>query len=509
MSNSPCKSSMPYSSQRSDLMCVATPIHGEVRPRLHLTIPNQSAGNDTIKTLPTDVAQNQAHGVTGLATDAVAPQQAVQESFTSPPISPAISESQTTHTEIQSPTMRRPHVFNANATEFLHGGIPIPEEVDGFIIGPRIPYRTEGISGGGDSPRADYSSPSRQFTLASPAAHPAHQSLAGRQPHAHHIQIPSKSGQGVVANNLREAAQASHTDKSTRVIQGQYPSGPRVMGGRLHHTNPRTGGPSRLVIPNQPRGDVSHTNSRTWVNPKTRLQERWAEVYKNLKEMSLIKEYRSGSSGAPPPVGGSFCVPNTFNEWTDHRLEYANDRTKDARAKLARMEHQYLTPRHPDLPPAGPTAPMTVLPFGGKKFRDGSSAVLCMPTVWTSWTPRREQQSWPWSSDERPREERSEEERPEAMWPTEEEMREEGNERMTSGFRRFPALPRVPGNPTVNWKQKKALVQLPFDEVWKLPSAETFNAQREKTTADEMSTMEGLIGHDLLSAIDCDIGDEI
>lgn len=281
-----------------------------------------------------------------------------------------------------------------------------------------------------------------------------------------------------------------------------------MMGGRFNHANPRTAGPSRLIIPNQPRGDVSHTNSKTWVNPKTKLQERWAEVFKNLKEMSLIKEYRSGGSGAPPPVGGSFCVPTTFNEWTDHRLEFANDRTKEARRKLARMEHQYLTPRHRDLPPAGPTAPITVSPFGGKKFRDGLSAVLCMATIWTIWKPCKERQTWLWSREEQPREERSEEERPEAMWPTEEEMREEGNERMTSGFRRFPALPRVPGNPTVNWKQKKALAQLPFDQVWKLPSAETFNAQREKTGADEMRVMEELIGHDLLTAIGFEIWDE-
>lgn len=508
MTDSSCKFSNSGSSKRSDLKYVATPIHGEFRPRLHLTIPNPSAGDDSFRTLPTNVARNDAHGVTGVTGDAVAPQQAAQESLTSHPA----PENQTPPEEVETPTMRRPHIFNAKATEFLRKGASIPEEVDGFIIGPRIPPHTESTGGGGDSSRVDCSalaSPSKLSTLASPPPHAAHQSLAATDPHAHHIQNISKSGQATVADDPNVAAQASHTDKSIHPDQAHYPSGPRVMAGRFNHTNPRTAGPSRLIIPNQPRGDASHTNSRTWVNPKTKLQERWAEVFKNLKEMSLIKEYRSGGSGAPLPVGGSFCVPTTFNEWTDHRLEYANDRTKEAKRKLARMEHQYLTPRHNDLPPAGPTAPITVSPFGGKKFRDGFSALLCMATIWTIWKPCKERQTWLWSREERPSEEQSKEERPEAMWPTEEEMREEGNERMTSGFRRFPALPRVPGNPTVNWKQKKALAQLPFDEVWKLPSAETFNAQRQKTGAAEMRAMEEWIGHDLLTAIECEIWDEI
>jgi len=501
MSYSPCKLSIPYNAEKSNLKCVATLIPGEVRPRLHLAIPNQSAGDDTTETLPTNVAQNDAHGVTGVAADAAA-QQAARESLANPPT----SESQIPHKDIQNPTMRTPHVLNAKATEFRHRGMWSPEEVDGFIIGPRIPPRTESTNGGGGSPRAEFStlaSPLEVSALASPP-NPEHHNLAAKGPHAHHVQDLKTPGRATVANNPKEGERASHAENSDRPSQTHYP---RMMGGRFHHTNPRVG-PSRLIIPNQPRRAASHTNSRTWVNPKTKLQERWAEVYKNLKEMSLIKEYRSGGSSAPPPVGGSFCVPITFNEWTDHRLEFANDRTKEAKRKLAQLEHQYLTPRQKDLPPVGPTVPITVSPLGGKKFRDGCSAVLCMATIWTMWKPRKERELWGCSREERPREGRLEEERLEAMWPTEEEMREEGNERMTSGFRRFPALPRVPGNPTVNWKQKKALAQLPFDEIWKLPSSKTFDAQCEKTRAEEMKTMEDLIGRDLLTVIECEIGEE-
>ncbi len=501
MSNSPRKSTRACSSERSGLKCVATPTHGELRPRLHLTIPNQSAGVNIIESFLKNVAQKDAHGVTGVAAHAVVPQQAVHGSLTSPPT----VETQAPYEEVQTPTMRRPHVFNANASEFLHSGTPIPEEVDGFIIGPRMPPRTESVSGGISSPRTDCStlaSPSKESLL--PLGQP---SLAAKESHPHLMGTLSNSSQAAI-DSPDEAAQASHAEGSDRPGPARCPSGPRMTGGRFPHTNPRTREPSHLIIPNRPRSDVSHTNSRTWVNPKTKLQERWAEVYRNLKEMSLIKEYRSERSSAPPPVGGSFCVPTTFNEWNEHRLEFANDRTKQARRRLARMEHQYSRPRHEDLPSAGPTAPITVSPFGGKKFRDGLSAVLCMATIWTTWKPCKERQTWSWFREEPSREEQIAEERPEAMWPTEEEMREEGNERMTSGFRRFPALPRVPGNPTVNWKQKKALAQLPFDEVWKLPSAESFDAQHEMTDTDEMRAMEEWIGHDLVTAVAYEIWDE-
>ena len=100
-----------------------------------------------------------------------------------------------------------------------------------------------------------------------------------------------------------------------------------------------------------------------------------------------------------------------------------------------------------------------------------------------------------------------EEERPEAPWPSYEEMKEEGNERNTSQYRRFLALPREPCNDTVNWKQRKAIPMLPFDEVWKLPSRDTYHDQRAVTSPPEMKKMESMVGQDLLSEIDCKTSD--
>lgn len=48
-------------------------------------------------------------------------------------------------------------------------------------------------------------------------------------------------------------------------------------------------------------------------------------------------------------------------------------------------------------------------------------------------------------------------------------MREEGDERHTSQFGRFLALPRNPGNETVTYKQRSVVRQHHFDRVWEVP----------------------------------------
>ena len=127
--------------------------------------------------------------------------------------------------------------------------------------------------------------------------------------------------------------------------------------------------------------------------------------------------------------------------------------------------------------------PVVILPaMRGRIFFDGRSIVLCQQTMWNPWYSPTDV-------------------RPQAPWPCAEEMKEEGDERNTSRFGRFPGLPRVPGNETVNWKQKNYLPPLPFDEVWSLPNAGTFAAMRMITEVDAMQEMEGLLGQDLMDAL--------
>lgn len=200
----------------------------------------------------------------------------------------------------------------------------------------------------------------------------------------------------------------------------------------------------------------------------TAEKERWEKVEENLGRMELINR--------------SPFVPHNFNEWLEHRKGCAMDRKRREERKLE--EKQAASRRDPRLPPPGPRVKIVPFAMGGKVFNDGRSMVLAMPTIWNHWyTPT--------------------EEHPQALWPCAEEMKWEGDERKTSKFRRFPALPRYPGNETVAFKHRYILPMLPFDEVWKLPTAESVAAATETTPAEEMQEMEELLGKGLLDAIDC------
>ncbi|KAL9101053.1 MAG: hypothetical protein Q9163_003645 [Psora crenata] len=217
--------------------------------------------------------------------------------------------------------------------------------------------------------------------------------------------------------------------------------------------------PLRTLAPLAP-----HTNSRTWINPRMAEHERWLDVEKNLKRMELIPR--------------SPFVPHTFEEW----LFFRSGRVEDERGTQAR---KLAYRRASSVYVQSGTAPVKIRrTLGGRRFGDGRSTVLCIPTMWSPWyTPT--------------------ETRPQALWPCAEEMKEEGDERNTSKFGRFLGLPRVPGNETVVWKQKNYLPPLPFDEVWRRPSARTFEDIRRRTENDVIENMAELLGMNLMDALDC------
>lgn len=423
------------------LIYVVRPAGTELRPLLHLEIPIQSTDNTRSQTLLT----LQEHDVPippGRANDTNISAQVPQlsQTPTSIPEEKASAEGDLT------PLTRQSYPFNVMAREFVQSGASnaqIPETEISLDAHPHEPAGQE-----------------QHMSDETPMTRPVH-GLGSRPDH-------------------RTSASLNSSMHNRENSQGDV---------EARHS-------LRLTIPTQPRA-ASHTNSRTWVNPKTHFQSKWASIYRNLKDMSIIKEVLNPR--APPSAIGSFCVPKTFNEWFDHELEVANDRAKTARRRLYAAQEHKLRPRHPDLPIAGEMAPITMRPFGGRVFGDGRSSVLSMPSIWSPWEC--DTVSWiAWEGERR---------RPEALWPCEEEMKEEGNERMTSGFRRFLALPRVPGNDTVNWKQKKVLPMLEFDEIWKLPSADTWHNQRVVTSPGETKVMEELIGKDLLCALDCEVSDDL
>lgn len=201
---------------------------------------------------------------------------------------------------------------------------------------------------------------------------------------------------------------------------------------------------------------VSYTSSKTWVAPKKMEQERYAVILENLTKMEFIPR--------------SPFVPKTLSEWLEHRLGLAEDTGKEENRKLAKRATQYGSG-------AGITKAKVAPVFGGKKFKDNCSPVLALKSFWSPWHEPTE-------------------EYPQAPWPEADEMKEEGDERNTSGFGRFPALPRVHGNETVVWKQRNMVITSPFDKVWELPKLE-----ENKVTYDE-EKMEKLIGEDLLGILD-------
>ncbi|MCJ1464145.1 hypothetical protein MMC07_002758 [Pseudocyphellaria aurata] len=184
-------------------------------------------------------------------------------------------------------------------------------------------------------------------------------------------------------------------------------------------------------------------------------QEKFAIVMENLTRMEFIPR--------------SPFVPTNLSEWLAHRVAFAEDTRRREMRKLANREAAHESGVVTGRVRIGPV-------FGGKQFRDNRSPVLAMESVWSPWYQPTDVY-------------------PQAPWPSPEEMKEEGDERNTSGFGRFPALPRVPGNETVAWKQKNIITPYPCDEVWALPKLE------EKKAAEDEQEMEELIGASLLTKL--------
>ena len=213
---------------------------------------------------------------------------------------------------------------------------------------------------------------------------------------------------------------------------------------------------------------ASHTNSRTWTKDSglTVEDKRWQRVQDSLGRMNLLR---------------SSVVPKTLKDWVAHQ----RDRMEAKREReLRKLECMNVLLRDNRLPP--PSRPAKIEPgFRGKTFKQRNyTSVLVCPSVWArTYEPPAE--------------------RPDPPWPCAEEMKEEGDERNTSGFRRFLALPRVPGNDTVQYKLKAIQNFLPFDTIWKLPTKESVEAANEKTSPEEFEKMEGYLGRSLLEALDC------
>lgn len=239
---------------------------------------------------------------------------------------------------------------------------------------------------------------------------------------------------------------------AVRPSQSKF-SGPRVLSRRTNHT---------VMQP----AEVSHTNSRVWSSNLAVEKDRWQRVEESLGRMNLLR---------------SAVVPKTLKDWLAHQRGRADAKKHWEQKKLDDMNR---TLRDPRLPPPG--RPVKVGPaFRGRAFEHKNySSVLVFPSVWSH------------AYDPPP-------ERPNPLWPCVEEMKEEGDERNTSGFRRFPGLPRVPANDTVQYKLRAIQPFLPFDTIWELPTRKSVEAANEKYSPEESEKMEEYLGESLLDVLDC------
>ena len=285
------------------------------------------------------------------------------------------------------------------------------------------------------------------------ATHTKISDLEAVAPHTANSLVPAARLSTPLQGSQRHATRSEDTlNPAARPFQSNF-TGPRVPARRTNHT---------MMQP----AAASHTNSKTWTSNLALQKEKWQRVEDSLGRMNLLR---------------SSVVPKTLRDWLAHQRGRADAKKEWEQRKLEDMN---LSVRDPRLPPPG--RPVKIKPaFRGRAFEHKNySSVLVSPSVWAHmYEPPAE--------------------RPDPLWPCAEEMREEGDERNTSGFGRFTALPRVPGNSTVQYKLKAIQAFLPFDVIWELPTKASAEAANKKSSPEETEKMEGYLGKSLLDALDC------
>lgn len=202
----------------------------------------------------------------------------------------------------------------------------------------------------------------------------------------------------------------------------------------------------------------------TWVSEGQKEHERWMETENNLCHMELIPR--------------SPFVPHNYEQWLEHRHGRLDDKRQDV-IRAASLKAR-TSKSGEKIAPA----------FGGKTFEDGGGAVLNKQTIFHE--PFQPNKMRP------PREV--------ADWPCREEMREEGDERNTSRFGRFLGLPRAPpdnqGNP--HWKARKRLESTDMDDMWSLPTRESYEESMTPMHPEAKGTFEKFLGQNLMEGLECE-----
>ncbi|KAK4547977.1 hypothetical protein LTR36_010696 [Oleoguttula mirabilis] len=176
-----------------------------------------------------------------------------------------------------------------------------------------------------------------------------------------------------------------------------------------------------------------HTNSMKWQSP----------TYKAKRGNLQLNEARRKLCPKSPFWHADFDLEQHKREWKDGEARRARV-PPDEKARLAAEDTKR---KKFGLPPVV-VAPVKPEAFGGKEFEISRSNVLCEPTIFCpQWRIHKEEI---------------------APWPSKHEMEYEGDGRIATDklHRRFPGLPRVDGNETVNWQHRAVIPPFPFEEFY-------------------------------------------
>lgn len=189
--------------------------------------------------------------------------------------------------------------------------------------------------------------------------------------------------------------------------------------------------------------------SLTWASNETRERDSFRRMRSNIGHVAPNSPF----------------VPTDMKSWLKHRVEVMENNIKSTDRAIALRRAEKASSCHVNIQSA----------LGGRQFGDFRSTVLARSTIW-----RPDEVNYP--------------SRPQAPWPDSSERKHEGYQRVRSGYSRFPPLPRVPGNPTVNWKQRSPITPYDLDRVG-LPVMQDAYSEND-------SNMESMIGTSLIQELD-------
>jgi len=246
-----------------------------------------------------------------------------------------------------------------------------------------------------------------------------------------------------------------------------------------------------------------HGTSKTWVSSEAKIQRAWFKLEPHLSRM--YPEDKPSNSLCP-------YIPRNLRDFTTHLSEFEQlklNRTKhilDAKALLRNItEERGRKSRNEKLGIHDLPLPAARVAFDGRLKEFGSieedsdgdkkkvnpayhsnpanrSAVLAQQTIWCI------NHNVPW--------------REAASWPTNQEMKWEGIQRISTEngkYGRFLALPRVSASTEISWQTLPLTKFYKLDEVWRVPNEEDIFAPTEDIP-DEL--VPKLVNGDILDAID-------